>query len=81
MISEYDVRWELNIRSTRGYCMRAPTWFPAGIQTDGETPSSYYRGVAQLVARTAGGREVASSSLVTPTMQNFDTKRYDKEYT
>ena len=25
------------------------------------------RGVAQLVARTAGGREVASSSLVTPT--------------
>ena len=29
----------------------------------------YYRGVAQLVARTAGGREVASSSLVTPTIQ------------
>ena len=25
-----------------------------------------YRGVAQLVARTAGGREVASSSLVIP---------------
>ena len=27
-----------------------------------------FRGVAQLVARTAGGREVASSSLVTPTI-------------
>jgi hypothetical protein len=26
-----------------------------------------YRDVAQLVARTAGGREVASSSLVIPT--------------
>ena len=26
-----------------------------------------YRGVAQLVARTAGGREVAGSSPVTPT--------------
>ena len=30
-----------------------------------------YRGVAQLVARTAGGREVASSSLVTPTKLNL----------
>ena len=30
-----------------------------------------YRGVAQLVARTAGGREVAGSSPVTPTMQDF----------
>lgn len=29
------------------------------------------RGVAQLVARTAGGREVASSSLVTPTIFCF----------
>jgi hypothetical protein len=28
-----------------------------------------YRGVAQLVARTAGGREVAGSSPVTPTMK------------
>jgi hypothetical protein len=27
----------------------------------------HYRGVAQLVARTAGGREVAGSSPVTPT--------------
>lgn len=29
------------------------------------------RGVAQLVARTAGGREVASSSLVTPTIFDY----------
>ena len=29
--------------------------------------ASSCRGVAQLVAHTAGGREVASSSLVTPT--------------
>jgi hypothetical protein len=28
------------------------------------------RGVAQLVARTAGGREVAGSSPVTPTINN-----------
>lgn len=28
------------------------------------------RGVAQLAARTAGGREVASSSLVTPTIES-----------
>ncbi len=33
-----------------------------------------YRGVAQLVAHTAGGREVASSSLVTPTKSLFFTK-------
>ena len=29
----------------------------------------FYQGVAQMVARTAGGREVASSSLVTLTMK------------
>ena len=34
-----------------------------------------YRGVAQLVARTAGGREVASSSLVTPTKKRPLTLR------
>lgn len=34
-----------------------------------------FRGVAQLVARTAGGREVASSSLVTPTIYEIN-----KEY-
>lgn len=32
---------------------------------------SFERGMAQLVARTAGGREVASSSLVTPTKRYF----------
>ena len=31
-----------------------------------------YRGVAQLVARTAGGREVAGSSPVTPTRVIYD---------
>lgn len=35
-----------------------------------DTVSLNYRGVAQLVARTAGGREVAGSSPVTPTIQN-----------
>jgi hypothetical protein len=30
-----------------------------------------FRGVAQLVARTAGGREAAGSSPVTPTTQDF----------
>ena len=30
-----------------------------------------YRSVAQLVARTAGGREVAGSSPVTPTRQYY----------
>jgi hypothetical protein len=32
---------------------------------------SIFRGVAQLVARTAGGREVAGSSPVTPTIKDF----------
>ncbi len=32
-----------------------------------------YQGVAQLVARTAGGREVASSSLVTLTISIYST--------
>ena len=32
-----------------------------------------YRGVAQLVARTAGGREAAGSSPVTPT-KNYSRK-------
>ena len=37
------------------------------------------RGVAQLVAHTAGGREVASSSLVTPTIQSlFSISRFTK---
>lgn len=86
LISEYDVQWGLNIRGARGYHMRAPTWFPAGIQTDDETPSSKYICLASTIkriliiefllifgvwrswlARTAGGREVAGSSPVTPT--------------
>jgi hypothetical protein len=33
-----------------------------------------YRGVAQLVARTAGGREVAGSSPVTPTILKLRDK-------
>jgi hypothetical protein len=33
-----------------------------------------YRGVAQLVARTAGGREVAGSSPVTPTRNYFEQR-------
>jgi hypothetical protein len=43
-----------------------------------------YRDVAQLVARTAGGREVASSSLVIPTILNIlivndkNTKNYQR---
>ena len=33
--------------------------------------SSIYRGVAQLVARTAGGREVARSNRVVPTKKSI----------
>jgi hypothetical protein len=36
------------------------------------------RGVAQLVARTAGGREVAGSSPVTPTTSEFITTKRQK---
>lgn len=39
-----------------------------GISSVTRIPGILCRGVAQLVARTAGGREVASSSLVIPTM-------------
>ena len=35
--------------------MRIPTWFPAGIQTGGETLFVTHQGVAQLVVRTASG--------------------------
>ena len=38
-----------------------------GARLESPHPSAKRRGVAQLVARTAGGREVASSSLVIPT--------------
>ena len=41
-----------------------------GISSANRKPGIFeLRGMAQLVARTAGGREVASSSLVTPTMK------------
>lgn len=43
-----------------------------------------YRGVAQLVARTAGGREVAGSSPVTPTkvlrLKYYWRNKYQKVY-
>ena len=50
--------------------MRAPTWFPAGIQTDtGFLIDININGVwRSWLARTAGGREVAGSSPVTPTI-------------
>ncbi|MDB5164364.1 MAG: hypothetical protein JWS12_982 [Candidatus Saccharibacteria bacterium] len=38
--------------------------------------SHYPRGVAQLVARTAGGREVAGSSPVTPTIDFLTNLRH-----
>ena len=54
----------------RGSRLRAPTLQYAGEyqNADGKFWGPEYRGVAQLVALTAGGREVASSSLVTPTI-------------
>ena len=49
--------------------MREPTLQLCGErQASTMTGTLMYRDVAQLVARTAGGREVASSSLVIPTM-------------
>lgn len=51
--------------------VRAPTWDPSGDQTRCPTILFTPRGVAQLVARTAGGREVAGSSPVTPTNIEF----------
>ncbi|MDN5275334.1 MAG: hypothetical protein JWP06_1235 [Candidatus Saccharibacteria bacterium] len=55
----------------RGNDLRTPTLLIRGEYQASEVYSGFYvyRGVAQLVARTAGGREVASSSLVTPTIQ------------
>ena len=50
--------------------MRVPTWvFP--VNHFGSFSAFMFRGVAQLVARTAGGREVAGSSPVTPTILRF----------
>lgn len=50
----------------RGMRLRTPT---LQICEEYHRVDARYRGVAQLVARTAGGREVASSSLVIPTME------------
>ncbi len=50
--------------------MKTPTWiYPRLIIS--VPPGFNFRGVAQLVARTAGGREVAGSSPVTPTSLRF----------
>jgi hypothetical protein len=40
---------------------------------------SIFRGVAQLVARTAGGREVAGSSPVTPTTRIYSSMGVDAQ--
>lgn len=47
--------------------MRAPTWFTQ-VKSTANLGCFVLRDVAQLVARTAGGREVAGSSPVIPTM-------------
>lgn len=58
----------------RGSDLRAPTLqLPRGTSTFRLYLGAFSvkkRGVAQLVARTAGGRKVASSSLVIPTKQD-----------
>jgi hypothetical protein len=56
----------------RGSVLRAPTLHTRGISKRLGRVLGFRvisRDVAQLVARTAGGREVASSSLVIPTMK------------
>ena len=61
---------EPNIFGSRGYQVQAPTWAISGDQPGTRLQAHLItkrRGVAQLVARTAGGREVAGSSPVTPT--------------
>lgn len=58
-----------------GHVLRAPTLLDAGIISTGRhlgLLGGLKIGVwRSLVARTAGGREVAGSSPVTPTMQLF----------
>lgn len=65
----------------RGNDLRTPTLLICGEYQASPVYSGIlrllYRGVAQSVARTAGGREVASSSLVTPT--NFDIFKHIRE--
>jgi hypothetical protein len=55
----------------RGNTLRAPTCtYAREISTPVPKASRHYRDVAQLVARTAGGREAAGSSPVIPTSVN-----------
>ena len=63
----------------RGDGLRAPTFASAREYQNAEGVfwGPLYRGVAQLVARTAGGREVAGSSPVIPTIE-FIISNYDK---
>lgn len=61
--------------TVRGRCLRAPT---LRVREGTHLPRSlggFYlpQGVAQLVARTAGGREVAGSSPVTLTKIDFSS--------
>ena len=50
-----------------------PPAYTSRERASGSTEDFMYRGVAQLVARTAGGREVAGSSPVTPTSKEDTT--------
>lgn len=57
----------------RGNGLRTPTLRKAGNIKRHDFPSGllWFRDVAQLVARTAGGREVAGSSPVIPTTRKL----------
>ena len=58
---------EPKIYADRGWHVQAPTWvFIPGCHVGSQSLFTY-RGLAQLVARTAGGREVAGSNPVSPT--------------
>ena len=53
--------------------------FAPAIQTYGQLPSFKDRDLAQLVAHTSGGREVAGSSPVIPTKrdrESFDSRSF-----
>lgn len=68
---EYHLDTGAQMIHSRGSVLRAPTLhLRGGYQASTAALLGllcFLRGVAQLVARTAGGREVASSSLVIPT--------------
>ena len=73
MIFRYHIDREANIVYLRGDVLRPPTLHTRGniiVPRATLLGLSYLQGVAQLVARTAGGREVASSSLVTLTIEH-----------